>query len=170
LVRGRERRERCSQKASQKTARIPAPPVMWRFAGFSYGRTAISYRPPVDRYRPPRRIPSADRPPGNELFCRAFSPPLVFAVDAVATFPAFIPGQNPLRNRRARTPATERCECAPGRRCTRRSARTKGGVAAGLCHRGRDARGGGAAAVRREAARAERALVVVGWSRRRAGS
>jgi hypothetical protein len=43
------------------------------------------------------------------------------------------PGLNPRRSTHARTLATERCECAPGRSCIRRSAHIKGGVAAGLC-------------------------------------
>jgi hypothetical protein len=43
------------------------------------------------------------------------------------------PGLNPRRSTHARTMATERCECAPGRSCIRRSAHMKGGVAAGLC-------------------------------------
>jgi hypothetical protein len=57
-----------------------APPVMGCFAGLPRGRrygrlsTAMGW------------IPTAYRPPGNEPFCRAFSPIMVTAVDAVATF------------------------------------------------------------------------------------
>ena len=40
-------------------------------------------RPSEDGYRPPRQIPPADRSPGNEAFCGAFSSPLVIAVGAV---------------------------------------------------------------------------------------
>jgi hypothetical protein len=36
----------------------------------------------VAGYRPPLQILPAERPPGNEPFCRAFSLPLVMAVDA----------------------------------------------------------------------------------------
>jgi hypothetical protein len=50
--------------------------------GFLAVGTAMSYRPSGDGYRPPRQIPPADRPPGNEPFCRALSSPLVIAVGA----------------------------------------------------------------------------------------
>jgi hypothetical protein len=42
-------------------------------------------------------------------------------------------GPSPLRSTHARMPVTERCACAPGRRCIRRSGCTKDGAAAGLC-------------------------------------
>jgi hypothetical protein len=51
--------------------------------------TTVGDRPSEDSYRPPHQIPPADRPPGNETFCGAFSSPLVIVVGAVATFPAF---------------------------------------------------------------------------------
>jgi hypothetical protein len=40
------------------------------------------YRPSGDGYRPPLQIPPADRSPGNETFCGAFSSSLVIAVGA----------------------------------------------------------------------------------------
>jgi hypothetical protein len=40
---------------------------------FLAGGMVAGYRPPEHGYRPPRRIPPADRSPGNEQFCGAFS-------------------------------------------------------------------------------------------------
>ena len=42
--------------------------------------------------RPPRQIPPADRRPGSELFCGAFLPIMVPAVDAVDTLRVFPDG------------------------------------------------------------------------------
>jgi hypothetical protein len=56
---------------------------------FLAGRMVAGYRPPVDRYRPPRRIPPAYPPPVNELFCRSFSLPAVAAVGAGGILTSF---------------------------------------------------------------------------------
>ena len=45
-------------------------------------------RPSGDGYRPPRQIPPADRPHGNEPFCESFSSPLPVAVGAGDTLRA----------------------------------------------------------------------------------
>jgi hypothetical protein len=42
-----------------------------------------------DHYRPLSKVPPADRPPGNEPFCRAFSPTMVTAVDTVGILAGF---------------------------------------------------------------------------------
>jgi hypothetical protein len=63
-----------------------------------------------------------------------------------------------------RTPDTVGCGCEPGRRCTRRSETTRGGVVGAPClsWSGRSGPGGGrAASTRREAARAEGFVAVV---------
>src|SRR5215217_1557457 len=68
----------------------PAPSSMWPFAGLSCGRYCNELSTARDHYRPPRQIPPADRPPGNEPFCGAFSSPLLIAVGAggiLASFP-----------------------------------------------------------------------------------
>ena len=74
-------------------AASPTPIVIWRFAALSCGRYRSQYRPLIDHYRPLSKIPPADRPPGNETFCGAFSFPLVIAVGstspvATADYPA----------------------------------------------------------------------------------
>src|SRR5829696_10051507 len=62
------------------------------FQGLRAGRSLSCYPPQTIGYRPFLQAPPADRPPGNEPFCRAFSLIMVTAVDAVATFPAFTYG------------------------------------------------------------------------------
>src|SRR5215216_631346 len=63
-----------------------------RLQAFLAGGIVSCHRPRAIGYRPPRQRPPADRSPGNEPFSRAFSPIMVTAVDAVATFPSFTYG------------------------------------------------------------------------------
>jgi hypothetical protein len=49
---------------------------------FLAGGIVTGHRPRAIGNRPPRQLPPADRPPGNEPFCRALSSPLVIAVGA----------------------------------------------------------------------------------------
>src|SRR5215203_2183852 len=55
------------------------------FQGLRAGRSLSCYPPQTIGYRPFLQAPPADRPPGNEPFCRAFSLIMVTAVDAVDT-------------------------------------------------------------------------------------
>ena len=61
-------------RTSRNTARIArtARKVL-NFQGFRAGGTIMGYRPPVDRYRAPRQVPTAYRPPRNVVFCKSFS-------------------------------------------------------------------------------------------------
>jgi hypothetical protein len=50
---------------------------------FLAGGIVAGCRPPVDRYRPPSKVLTANRLHENLLFCRSFSSSLVIAVGAV---------------------------------------------------------------------------------------
>jgi hypothetical protein len=52
----------------------------------------IGHRPRAIGYHPPRQLPPAERPPGNEPFSRSFSFPLVIAVGAVGILTSFTDG------------------------------------------------------------------------------
>jgi predicted enzyme related to lactoylglutathione lyase len=67
----------------------PHRPQSADFQGFHAGGTITGYRPPVDRYRALRQVPTAYRPPRNVEFCRSFivcAVPAVGAVDTLTTF------------------------------------------------------------------------------------
>src|SRR5215208_1244074 len=59
---------------------------------FLAGGIVTGQRPQAIGYRPPRQLPPADRPPGNEPFSRAFSSSLVIAVGAVGSLASFTSG------------------------------------------------------------------------------
>jgi hypothetical protein len=60
------------------------------FQVFRAGGTIPGYRPPVDRYRPPRQMPPAYRPRRNVAFCRYFCYTNGTAVDASDDFMGFV--------------------------------------------------------------------------------
>jgi hypothetical protein len=67
----------------------PASSVMWLFAGLSGGRYCNRYRPLMDRYRSLSQVATADRPPGNEPFCRYFCFVMLAAGDAGGILSSF---------------------------------------------------------------------------------
>src|SRR5215218_5353754 len=62
------------------------------FQGLRAGGTIVGYRPPVDRYRPLSKLPSAYRPRKNVAFCGSFFLDLNPAVDAVGILTSFPDG------------------------------------------------------------------------------
>jgi hypothetical protein len=96
-------------QSTDRIIRIAGNVVVCR--AFLRSVSVMLYRPLSDRYRPPRQIPPADRPLRNELFCGAFSSPLVIAVVAVGILAAL-----PMAYNRSA------CILLPGQhRCTRQA-------------------------------------------------
>ena len=59
------------------------------FQGLRAGDTIVGYRPPVNRYQPLSKVPSAYRPRKNVAFCGSFFLDLNPAVGAVGILTSF---------------------------------------------------------------------------------
>jgi hypothetical protein len=66
------------------------------FQGFRAGGTILGYRPPVERYRAPRQLPTAYRLSKISSVCRSFSLPAVAAVGAGGILTSFPDGLSSL--------------------------------------------------------------------------
>jgi hypothetical protein len=78
-----------SQRPAKYRPYRPPQPQSADFQGFRAGGIITECRPPVDRYRVPREVPTAYRPPRNMAFCRSFILYTVSAVGAVDTLTTF---------------------------------------------------------------------------------
>jgi hypothetical protein len=86
---GEDNDVRIAGRTSQSTDRIARTIGIVVVCGYFVRSTMLCFTDHQGHHRPLSNIPPAARPSGNEPFCRAFSSPLVIAVDAGGTFPAF---------------------------------------------------------------------------------
>ena len=71
-----------SQRPAKYRPHRPHRRKYCNFQDFRAVGTITGHRPPVDRYRAPRQVPTAYRPRGNLLFSRSFSWVMAAAVGA----------------------------------------------------------------------------------------